>query len=107
MDHKDLLNSVIANMTNSQETTAEVPTDDLDNSGYIQLSLCTGETFLVDPNNLDWDNAISQIAHLQDNMVALRNIQYNLLQAAGNIRGQHRNPCPERGERSLERHPEG
>lgn len=84
MDHKDLLNSVIANMTNSQEATTEVPTDDLDNSGYIQLSLCTGETFLVDPNNLDWDNAISQIAHLQDNMVALRNIQYNLLQTAGN-----------------------
>jgi hypothetical protein len=84
MDHKDLLNSVISNMANSQETTTEVPTDDYDSSAYIQLSLCTGETFLVDPNKLDWDNAISQIAHLQDNMVALRNIQYGLLQAAGN-----------------------
>ena len=66
MNHKDLLDSVVANMasTTSEETT-EVPMEEEINSDeMIKLSISTGEQFLIDPNTFDWDTAVSKIPEI-------------------------------------------
>lgn len=85
MDHKDLLDSVISNMTNGTkeiENTSDEIMDRADNS--IKLSLCTGETYLMDPSKFDWDRAVTMIGQLMENETAFRNMAYGIMQAAGN-----------------------
>lgn len=73
MNHKDLLDSVVANMasTTSEETT-EVPMEEEINSDeMIKLSISTGEQFLIDPNTFDWDTAVSKIPEMEANHEAM------------------------------------
>lgn len=74
MNHKDLLDSVVANMasTTSEETT-EVPMEEeeINSDEMIKLSISTGEQFLIDPNTFDWDTAVSKIPEMEANHEAM------------------------------------
>lgn len=93
MDHKNLLDDVIKNMSsNSKEQTKEIDgansvMDDAGNS--IQLAMSTGEIFLIDPNKFDWDRAVSQICQLEDNINAFRNMMYGVMMSAGHDDEEH------------------
>ena len=84
MNHKDLLDSVINNMTSKEADTTEIPMDvesSADNS--IRLELCTGETFLIDPSNFDWNAAAANLHHLYENEASFKNIAFELMLSAG------------------------
>ena len=89
MNNKDLLNEIIDQMNErgeqikniNNDNVAENIDDNVDNQ--IQLALSTGETYLVDPNNFDWDRAVMNLAQITENEASFRNIQYTLILIAG------------------------
>ena len=83
MDHKDLLNEVIAGMT--EDKTTEIPNDVDDTAidNAIRLPLSTGEIFLVDVNAFDWENAVSNLPHIMDNEVSFVRMATTLIQIKG------------------------
>ena len=94
MDHKNLLDDVIKNMTstNTTEETKEIDgaNDVMDNAGNsIQLAMSTGEIFLIDPDKFDWDRAVTQITQLEANIDAFRNMMYGIMMAAGHDDEDH------------------
>ncbi len=83
MDHKDLLDSVIANMT---ETTEKAIPDDegVDNQdNCIRLELSTGETRVIDPEDFDWATAIQHLPEMLENETSFRNMVFGLIHTAG------------------------
>ena len=83
MDHKDLLDSVIANMT---ETTEKAIPDDesVDNrDNCIRLELSTGETRVIYPEDFDWATAIQHIPEMLENETSFRNMMFGLIHTAG------------------------
>lgn len=83
MNHKDLLDSVVANMasTTSEETT-EVPMEEEINVNpdeMIKLTISTGEQFLIDPNTFDWDTAITKIPEMETNHEAMMKMMQLIL----------------------------
>ena len=76
MNHKDLLNSVVANMASTtSEETIEVPMEEeetnINPDEMIKLTISTGEQFLIDPNTFDWDTAITKIPEMETNHEAM------------------------------------
>lgn len=84
MDHKDLLNEVIAGMTEDKETT-EIPNDvdDATIDNAIRLPLSTGEIFLVDVNAFDWENAVRNLSQIMDNEASFVRMATTLIQIKG------------------------
>lgn len=86
MDHKDLLDSVISGMAEKGATKnvdiPEVEIDQDDAANAIQLSLSTGETYLVDPEGFDWNNAMQSLGQLSENETAFRNMMFGLINIA-------------------------
>lgn len=85
MNHKDLLNEVIAGMAEDKKTT-EIPNDDIDDTtidNAIRLPLSTGEIFLVDVNAFDWENAVNNLPQIMDNEVSFIRMATTLIQIKG------------------------
>lgn len=71
MNHKDLLDAVVNNMT--ANNIPEAPSQDkIDNSIHLELS--TGDTFLVDTDDFKWDEAIQKIDMMTENEKSFMNI---------------------------------
>lgn len=84
MNHKDLLNEVLAGMTEDKRTT-EIPNDvdDATIDNAIRLPLSTGEVFLVDVNAFDWENAVANLPQIMDNEVSFIRMATTLIQIKG------------------------
>ena len=85
MNHKDLLNEVIAGMTEEDKKATEIPNDvdDATIDNAIRLPLSTGEIFLVDVNAFDWENAVNNLPQIMDNEVSFIRMATTLIQIKG------------------------
>lgn len=85
MNHKDLLNEVLAGMTNEDKKTTEIPNDvdDTTIDNAIRLPLSTGEIFLVDANAFDWENAVNNLPQIMDNETSFVRMATTLIQIKG------------------------
>ena len=81
MNHKDLLDSVVANMasTTSKETTEVPMEEEINPDEMIKLSISTGEQFLIDPNTFDWNTAVSKIPEMEANHEAMMKMMQLIL----------------------------
>jgi hypothetical protein len=87
MNHKDLLDSVIAGMTAKEEAAEETKSIDADaaletNDNCIKISLAVGAEFKLDATTFDWTGAVAHIPQMMANENEFVKLQTGLINAA-------------------------
>lgn len=78
MNHKDLLDAVVNNMASPNANIPQQPSqEEIDKSIHLELS--TGDTFLVDTRNFDWNKAIKNLDQMTENETAFLNIVHSCI----------------------------
>jgi hypothetical protein len=87
MNHKDLLDSVIAGMAAKEEAAEETKSIDADaaletNDNCIKISLAVGAEFKLDATTFDWTGAVAHIPQMMANENEFVKLQTGLINAA-------------------------
>jgi hypothetical protein len=87
MNHKDLLDSVIAGMAAKEEAAKETKSIDADaaletNDNCIKISLAVGAEFKLDATTFDWTGAVAHIPQMMANENEFVKLQTGLINAA-------------------------
>jgi hypothetical protein len=87
MNHKDLLDSVIAGMAAKEEAVEETKSIDADaaletNDNCIKISLAVGAEFKLDATTFDWTGAVAHIPQMMANENEFVKLQTGLINAA-------------------------
>lgn len=78
MEKQDLLDRVVASLTQEEQQTTEEKEPDISN--MIQLPISTGEIFLVNPESFDWMTAMANIKTIEENMNQFRIMWHTCVQ---------------------------
>ena len=83
MNHKDLLDNVIAGMTSKESTKAIEPDEAIDsNDDCITFKLAIGAEIKVDAATFDWDGAVTHLSQMMANEDEFVRLQTGLINAA-------------------------